>query len=73
MRERSLVEIYRDAPLMRQLRRPDQFKGRCGCANSIFWCGGLGPGRGPGTGDALETDPMCPYQPSQRYAQVMAG
>ncbi|MPM29996.1 hypothetical protein SDC9_76538 [bioreactor metagenome] len=71
MREQSLVEIYRDAPLMRQLRRPEQFKGRCGVCEFHRWCGGSRARAWARTGDPLETDPMCPYQPNHRYAEAM--
>ena len=71
VREQSLVEIYRDAPLMRQLRRPEQFKGRCGVCEFHRWCGGSRARAWARTGDPLETDPMCPYQPNHRYAEAM--
>ncbi len=63
VRERSLVDIYRQAPLMRSLRDPQQFKGRCGCCDFHDWCGGSRARAFAWTGDPLESDPLCPYVP----------
>jgi len=63
VKERSLVELYRDEPLMRSLRDPDQFKGRCGTCEYHDWCGGSRARAYAWTGDPLESDPLCPYVP----------
>lgn len=63
VKERSLVELYRDEPLMRSLRDPDQFKGRCGVCEYHDWCGGSRARAYAWTGDPLESDPLCPYVP----------
>ena len=63
VKERSLVELYRDEPLMRALRDPDQFKGRCGACEYHDWCGGSRARAYAWTGDPLESDPLCPYVP----------
>jgi len=63
IRETSLVELYRDAPLMRALRDPSSFKGRCGVCEFGQWCGGSRARAYAWTGDPLESDPLCPYQP----------
>jgi len=63
IRETSLVELYRDAPLMRALRDPSSFKGRCGACEFGQWCGGSRARAYAWTGDPLESDPLCPYQP----------
>ena len=59
----SLVSLYRDQPLMRSLRDPDQFKGRCGVCEYRTWCGGSRARAYAWTGDPLEADPLCPYVP----------
>lgn len=61
--ERSLVDLYRNDPLMRSLRAPDTFKGRCGACEYHDWCGGSRARAYAWTGDPLESDPLCPYQP----------
>jgi radical SAM protein len=63
VKERSLVELYRDEPTMRALRDPDGFKGRCGVCEYRDWCGGSRARAFAWTGDPLESDPLCPYVP----------
>ena len=63
VKETSLVSLYRDQPLMRSLRDPDQFKGRCGSCEYHDWCGGSRARAYAWTGDPLESDPLCPYVP----------
>jgi radical SAM protein len=63
VKDTSLVSLYRDTPLMRSLRDPDQFKGRCGACEFHDWCGGSRARAFAWTGDPLESDPLCPYVP----------
>lgn len=63
IKDTSLVQLYRDDPLMRSLRDPAQFKGRCGVCEFRDWCGGSRARAYAWTGDPLESDPLCPYQP----------
>lgn len=70
VRETSLVQLYRDAPLMRSLRNPDEFKGRCGVCDFHDWCGGSRARAFAWTGDPLETDPLCPYVPPAMKAEA---
>lgn len=63
VKDRSLVSLYRDEPLMRSLRNPDEFKGRCGVCEFHDWCGGSRARAYAWTGDPLESDPLCPYVP----------
>jgi AdoMet-dependent heme synthase len=63
VRQTDLVTLYREAPLMRALRDPDQFAGRCGACEYRMWCGGSRARAYAWTGDPLESDPLCPYVP----------
>ena len=63
VKDTSLVELYRNTSLMRSLRDPDQFKGRCGICEYRKWCGGSRARAYAWTGDPLEADPLCPYVP----------
>jgi radical SAM protein len=63
VRDTGLVDLYRDAPVMRQLRDPDGFAGRCGRCEYRRWCGGSRARAYAWTGDPLESDPLCPYVP----------
>ncbi len=63
VKDTSLVELYRDSAVMRSLRDPDTFIGRCGVCEFRHWCGGSRARAYAWTGNALESDPLCPYQP----------
>jgi radical SAM protein len=63
IRQTPLAQLYRDAPLMRRLRDPDQLKGRCGCCEFRMICGGSRARAYAMTGDYLAEDPSCAYQP----------
>ncbi|WP_425955864.1 TIGR04053 family radical SAM/SPASM domain-containing protein [Xylanimonas sp. McL0601] len=73
VKERSLVELYRDDPTMRSLRDPAGFKGRCGECEYHLWCGGSRARAYAWTGDPLESDPLCPYQPGTRTTALTAA
>lgn len=63
VRSGDVVQIYRDSPLFRDLRDPRKLKGRCAICEYREICGGQ-RGRAYGvTGDYLESDPACAYQP----------
>ena len=63
VRDDDIVHVYREHPIFKDLRDPDKLKGRCGICEYRQLCGGQ-RGRAFGvTGDYLETDPACVYQP----------
>lgn len=64
VRDSSLARIYRTHDLFVSLRDTGKLKGKCGrCAfNEI--CGGSRARAYAATGDPLESDPLCPYVPS---------
>lgn len=63
VRNDDVVDVYRNAPLFRDLRDYNKLKGRCGICEYRDVCGGQ-RGRAYGvTGDYLETDPACVYEP----------
>ena len=64
VRADSLVEIYRDSEVFRALHSPDQFHGKCGACEYSHICGGSRARAFAHTGDALGTDPFCPYEPA---------
>ena len=64
VRTSSIVDLYRDHPVMRDLRNPEAFKGRCGRCEWTRVCGGSRARAWSWTGDALESDPLCPYVPT---------
>jgi radical SAM protein len=66
VRRTSPVELYRDAPVFRRLRRPDTFGGRCGRCEFRVICGGSRARAYAATGDPFGEDPLCAYQPGAR-------
>ena len=64
VRERSLVDIYRDSPALGELRDPTRFKGRCGRCEYKWACGGSRARGYSMAGDPLEEDPLCVYEPA---------
>ena len=66
VRSNHLVALYRTAPLFQGLRRPSAFAGKCGACEYRMICGGSRARAYTASGDALASDPLCPYQPDQR-------
>jgi len=64
VRDQSFPEIYRGSELLRQLRDPDGFGGRCGRCEFRTVCGGSRSHAFATTGDPLAEDPSCQYQPA---------
>jgi radical SAM protein len=65
VRECSVVEIYRDSKLFRELRRPDLLEGKCGRCEFREVCGGSRARAYALTGNELAEDPSCVYEPAQ--------
>ncbi len=64
VREQDVVDVYRNHPLFKDLRDLTKLKGKCGVCEYRDVCGGQ-RGRAYGvTGDYLESDPACVYQPN---------
>ncbi len=63
VRETSVVEVYRNAPLFQSLHDHTQLEGRCGYCEYAALCGGSRARAYAATGDPLETDPLCVYEP----------
>ncbi len=63
VRELDIVDVYRNHAVFRDLRNYDRLKGKCGVCDFRDVCGGQ-RGRAYGvTGDYMETDPACAYEP----------
>lgn len=63
VREQSLVDVYRQAPLFQSLRSPDAFEGRCGRCEFRYVCGGSRSRAYAVTGSPLGEEPFCTYEP----------
>lgn len=73
VRERDIVEIYRDAPLFRKMRDPGRLKGKCGVCEYRRLCGGSRARAWAVTGDPLEADPFCAHVPDGWRERIAAG
>jgi radical SAM protein len=69
VRDEAVATIYRDHPLLRQIRNAE-FTGRCGRCEYADLCGGSRARAYAATGDPLGEDPACPYEPGESPADV---
>lgn len=63
VRNDSLVDVYRNSSLFRILRSPEANVGKCGYCEFHKICGGSRARAYAMTGNYLEGDPRCSYQP----------
>jgi len=63
VREKSFADIYRNSTLFRDLRDHGRLKGKCGVCDFREVCGGSRARAYAVSGDYLESDPYCVYQP----------
>ena len=66
VREDDVVDVYRNHPIFKDLRDYSRLKGKCGVCEYREVCGGQ-RGRAYGiTGDYMESDPACAYEPGSK-------
>jgi radical SAM protein with 4Fe4S-binding SPASM domain len=63
VRDAPIATIYRDHPLLRQIRAAE-FTGRCGVCEFADLCGGSRARAYAASGDPLGEDPACNYVPA---------
>jgi len=63
IREASFSQIWADSPLFRELRDLSNIKGKCGVCEYKKICGGCRARAYEATGDYLEAEPYCVYEP----------
>ena len=66
VREQSFGQIWADSPLFSALRDLSNIKGKCGICEYKKICGGCRARAYEATGDCLEAEPYCVYQPVVR-------
>lgn len=64
LRENSFKNIWQDSPLFADLRELSNIKGKCGICEYKQVCGGCRARAYEATGDYLEQEPYCIYQPA---------
>jgi Predicted Fe-S oxidoreductases len=65
VRERPLLEIYRESSLFQELRNKALLKGKCGLCEYREICGGSRARAWAETGDYLAADPRWAHTPGQ--------
>jgi radical SAM protein len=73
VRDQSFPEIYRNSEVLRALRDPDAFGGRCGQCEFRTVCGGSRSRAYATSGDPLAEDESCSYQPVPGRELDLAG
>ena len=73
VREQPLTDIYRNSPVMKQLRDKSLLKGKCGVCEFKELCGGSRSRAHAVTGDYLESDPYCSYIPKALRTHLVSG
>jgi heme b synthase len=63
VRETPFPEVWAHSELFRQLRRVDDYRGKCHACRYRQVCGGCRARAYALTGDVLAEDPICPYEP----------
>ncbi len=63
VRQKSIVDIYRNSPLFKELRDYTRLKGKCGVCEFKQICGGSRARAFAITGDYMESEPYCVYIP----------
>jgi heme b synthase len=66
IRKDSFSQIWNDSPLFQSLRNLANLKGKCGVCEYRRICGGCRARAYEATGDYLEAEPYCIYQPRNK-------
>lgn len=66
LRQQPLADIYRDSPVLQNLRNPDKLRGKCGYCEFNRVCAGSRARAHALTDDYMESDPFCTYIPDPR-------
>jgi heme b synthase len=66
IREQPFKNIWNGSPLFKQLRNLENLKGKCGRCEFKRVCGGCRARAYEASGDYLENEPYCIYQPKER-------
>ena len=68
VREQGFASIWSDSAVFRQLRDLSNLKGKCGACEYRRECGGCRARAYEATGDYLDAEPYCVYQPGAVHA-----
>jgi len=63
IRDKPLLQVYRESSLFQELRDKERLKGKCGVCEYRYVCGGSRARAFAETGDYLASEPRCAYVP----------
>lgn len=72
IKDSNFRNVWKNSPVFRKLRDLSKYKGKCGRCEYIRVCGGCRARAYEATGDFLEAEPLCSYEPArgESYGQV---
>jgi heme b synthase len=73
VRQAPLTEIYRDSALFKSIRDANLLQGRCGICEYRAVCGGCRARALGATGNYLDEEPFCTYQPNPRTPRELVN
>jgi len=73
VRQAPLTEIYRDSALFKSIRDFNLLQGRCGICEYRAACGGCRARALGATGNYLDEEPFCTYQPDPRNPRELVN
>jgi radical SAM protein len=73
VRQQPLSNIYRNSPIFKQLRNPNQLSGKCGACEFRHICGGSRARAFAVNGDAMSEEPCCTYVPKHYVPSPAPG
>ncbi len=73
VRQAPLTEIYRESALFKSIRDVNLLQGRCGICEYRAVCGGCRARALGATGNYLDEEPFCTYQPNPRAARELVN
>ncbi len=71
IRKESFSQIWANSPLFRDLRDLSNLKGKCGACEYRRICGGCRARAYEASGDYLEAEPYCVYQPAAKLEDLV--
>ncbi|MGZ4787012.1 MAG: radical SAM protein [Terriglobales bacterium] len=72
LRKKKFAEIWNDSVVFEQLRDTNNLKGKCGCCEFRNVCMGCRARAFAATGDMLDPEPFCVYEPKMSAATSKA-
>jgi radical SAM protein with 4Fe4S-binding SPASM domain len=73
VKDAGFRHLYQSSPLLRSLRDPAQFHGKCGVCEFRDVCGGSRSHAYAVTGDVLASDPTCVHEPAARTSNAQSS